>query len=174
MLPLVLVLVLTQDKNARSGLLKGFSLVAIALAGLSAAISGWSVFIWSSDVSGTSAGTGIRGIAPQAMANFHGLIYFFFHGDLSTGAVVLMSVLSVTALIKTLAGWKYAHLASHRDASGETQPEFDVAFAHTVVFALLVSYHLNPHDLSLLLLRFRCCCIARWREHRAFRGLRTG
>ena len=30
--------------------------------------------------------------------------------------------------------------------------EVDLAFANTVLFALLVSYHLNPHDLSLLLL----------------------
>ncbi|MGA8216083.1 MAG: glycosyltransferase family 87 protein [Candidatus Sulfotelmatobacter sp.] len=151
-LPLVLVLVLTQDKNARSALLKGFSLVAIALAGLSAAISGWPVFIVYPKFLLHLRAQPFAGIAPQAMANFHGLIYFFFHGDQSTWAVALVSVLSVTALIKTLAGWKYAHLASHPAVSGETQPEFDLAFAQTVVFALLVSYHLNPHDLSLLLL----------------------
>jgi hypothetical protein len=29
---------------------------------------------------------------------------------------------------------------------------FDVDFGNTILFALLISYHLNPHDLSLLLL----------------------
>ena len=43
-LPLVLVLVLTQNRTARNGLAKGFGMIALTLAGLSAAISGWSVF----------------------------------------------------------------------------------------------------------------------------------
>jgi hypothetical protein len=29
---------------------------------------------------------------------------------------------------------------------------FDIAFGNTILFALLVSYHVNAHDLSLLLL----------------------
>ena len=38
------------------------------------------------------------------------------------------------------------------DPVDSRRDEFDRAFATTVLFALLVSYHLNPHDLSLLLL----------------------
>ena len=64
----------------------------------------------------------------------------------------MLSILSAAALIKTLTGWKRARLASDRSPVYSRQNEFDLAFANTVLFALLVSYHLNPHDLSLLLL----------------------
>jgi hypothetical protein len=138
-LPLVLVLVLTQSRNARSGLAKGFSLVALALAGLSAAICGWSVFLVYPDFLLHLQAQPFAGIVPQAMANLRGLVSFLFHSDHSPAAVALLSILSVAALIKTLLAWK-------------KEGEFDLAFANTVVFALLVSYHLNPHDLSLLLL----------------------
>jgi hypothetical protein len=138
-LPLMLVMVLTQNRNARSALAKGFTLVALALAGLSAAISGWSVFLVYPRFLLHLKAQPFAGIVPQAMANFRGLVYLFFHADLSTATVALLSILSAAALIKTLLGWK-------KDG------EFDLAFANTVVFALVVSYHLNPHDLSLLLL----------------------
>jgi hypothetical protein len=41
---------------------------------------------------------------------------------------------------------------AYRGLAATRQDEFDRAFAYAVLFALLVSYHLNPHDLSLLLL----------------------
>jgi hypothetical protein len=138
-LPLALVLVLTQNRNARSALAKGFTLVALALAGLSAAISGWSVFLVYPKFLLHLKAQPFAGIVPQAMANFRGLVYFFLHADQSTAAIAMLSILSAAALIKTLLDWK-------------KQSEFDLAFANTVVFALVVSYHLNPHDLSLLLL----------------------
>jgi Glycosyltransferase family 87 len=151
-LPLVLVLVLTQGRAARSGLAKGFGLIALVLAGLSAAISGWSVFIAYPRFLLHLQAQPFAGIVPQAMANFRGLTYLFFHRDHSAGAVADVSILSAAALIKTLAVWKRARLASSRSPAADTQDDFDLAFANTVLFALLVSYHLNPHDLSLLLL----------------------
>jgi hypothetical protein len=147
-LPLVLVLALTQSRSARSALAKGFSQVALALAGLSVAISGWSVFTAYPRFLADLPTQQFAGIIPQAMANFRGLTYFFFHRDQSPWALALVSILSVAALIKALVEWKRARLA---EPLGGNQ-HFDRAFANTVLFALLVSYHLNPHDLSLLLL----------------------
>jgi Glycosyltransferase family 87 len=138
-LPLVLVLVLTQSTSARSALAKGFSLVALALAVLSAAISGWSVFLVYPRFLAHLQAQPFAGIVLRAMANFRGLIYFLFHGGQARAALAALLILSATALIMTLLQWKKAG-------------EFDLAVANTVVFALLVSYHLNPHDLSLLLL----------------------
>ena len=43
-------------------------------------------------------------------------------------------------------------MGSNNNRINNKKDEFDLAFASTVTFALLVSYHLNPHDLSLLLL----------------------
>ncbi len=142
-LPLIAVLVLTQNRNVRSALAKGFSLVALALAGLSAAISGWSVFLVYPRFLLHLQAQPFAGIAPQSMANLRGLVYFFFHNDHSLGAVVTLSLLCAAALINTLLGAKLG---------SKEKGEFDLAFANTVVFALLVSYHLNPHDLTLVLL----------------------
>lgn len=151
-LPLLLVLVLTQSRSARSALAKGFSLVALALGGLSAAISGWSVFTVYPKFLAHLRAQSFAGITPQAMANFRGLTCFLFHRDQSLWAVAAVSILSAAALIKTLTGWKHVRLASYLRPMVLRPVEFDVAFANTVLFALLVSYHLNPHDLSLLLL----------------------
>ena len=83
------------------------------------------------------------------MANFRGLTYFFFRSDYSSGAIITLSILCAATLIATLWGWE----KMGRDNAGpNNKDEFDLAFANTVLFALLVSYHLNPHDLSLLLL----------------------
>jgi hypothetical protein len=142
-LPLVAVLVLTQNRDTRTALAKGFSLVALALAGLSAVISGWSVFLVYPRFLLHLQEQPFAGIIPQAMANLRGLVYFFFRSDHSPGAVLTLSILCAAALIRTLLGWK---LGSKKEG------EFDLAFANAVVFALLVSYHLNPHDLTLLLL----------------------
>jgi hypothetical protein len=145
-LPLVLVLVLTQGKNTRTGLAKGFGLVALALAGLSAVICGWPVFTAYPEFLAHLRIQPFAGIGPQAMANFRGLIYFLFHPDQALWAVAAVSILSGAALIVALTYGRNAGLdASRRD-------EFDRTFANTVLFALLVSYHLNPHDLSLFLL----------------------
>jgi len=152
LLPLVLVLVLTQSRNPRNALAKGFSVVALVLAGLSAAISGWSVFAVYPRFLVHLQAQPFAGIIPQAMANFRGLTSFLFHREQSPWAVAAVSILPAAALIKTLTVWKRARLASPPSAAANTQDEFDLAFANTILFALLVSYHLNPHDLSLLLL----------------------
>jgi len=148
-LPLALVLVLTQDRSARSAFAKGFSLVALTLTGLSAAISGWSVFTGYPRFLLQLRSQPFAGIIPQAMANFRGLIYLLFSSDRSSWAVAAVSILSAAALLITLTVWKRARDSSTTDA---THDDFDLAFASTVLFALLISYHLNPHDLSLLLL----------------------
>jgi glycosyl transferase family 87 len=141
-LPLVLVLILT-GRGSRGALAKGFGLVALALAALSAALSGWSVFTAYPNFLMHLQAERFSGVIPSAMANFRGLAWFFFRTDRSVWAIAAVIVLSATALAPTLAMWKHSPAA---------KTAFDLAFANTVLFALLVSYHLNPHDLSLLLL----------------------
>ena len=157
LLPLLLVLALTQKRSSVRALARGFALVALAEAGLSAAISGWAVFEVYPNFLLHLQGQPFAGIFPQAMANFRGLTYIVFRRDESRWAVACVSILSVGALIKMLFGWKHAdskhmQLVSGLDSASETQSEFDLAFAGTVLFSLLASYHLNPHDLTLLLL----------------------
>jgi hypothetical protein len=147
-LPLALVLVVTQSRNVRTGLVKGFSLAALALAALSVAISGWSLFLVYPKFLLHLKAQPFAGIVPQAMANFRGLIYLLFHSDQSSGAVISLSILCAAALIMTLVGWR----KMGRNNNNDNKDNFDLAFANSVTFALLVSYHLNPHDLSLALL----------------------
>lgn len=149
--PLSFVLILSQPRNGRSSLAKGFGLVAIALAALSALISGWSVFTLYPEFLLHLHAQRFAGIMPRAMANLRGLSYFFFGTDHSFTGIALILTLSAALLIKTLSIWKQARLPS-REGSEVDGDEFDHAFACTLLFALLVSYHLNPHDLSLLLL----------------------
>jgi hypothetical protein len=150
-LPLVLVLILTQSRDARNGLAKGFALAALGLAGLSAAVSGGSVFTVYPAFLLHLPAQPFAGVMPLAMANFRGLTHFFFRNEQSSRAAALMA-LSATALIKALTVWKRARPASHPNPAAATLSQFDLAFASTVLFALLVSHHLNPHDLTLLLL----------------------
>jgi hypothetical protein len=150
-LPLILVLVLTQPGIRRIGLAKGFGLTTLALAGLSIALSGWSVLTLYPVFLLHFHDQPFAGFAPQAMANLRGLTYFFLHRNQSAWAIVSLSILSAAALIATLASWKFAGMASSRNVPNP-QGAFDLAFSNTVLFAVLVSYHLNPHDLSLVLL----------------------
>ncbi len=145
-LPLMLVLVVTQSRNVRTGLVKGFGLAVLVLAGLSAVISGWSVFLIYPKFLFHLKTQPFAGVLPHAMANFRGLISLFFNDNQSSGAVISLSILCATALTMTLWGWK------KMGQNSDNKDNFDLAFANTVTFALLVSYHLNPHDLSLMLL----------------------
>jgi glycosyl transferase family 87 len=85
-----------------------------------------------------------RGIYPSQMHNFRGLFYSVLYPDhvvlanLLTGSA---SLLLVALLIKAWRGnWDVDH------------PEFDLKFSLLLLTTLLVSPHLNFHDLSLLLL----------------------
>ena len=151
-LPLALVLVLSRSAGARREFARGFGLVTLAFAVLSAAVAGGSVFTVYPKFLLHLQAQAYAGIFPQAMANFRGLIFFFFRRDQSLWAVAGVCLLSAASLIKTLIDWQRTRGASPERLMETSGDDIDVAFANTIVFALLVSYHLNPHDLSLLLL----------------------
>jgi hypothetical protein len=150
-LPLALVLLLTPNRKLRFNFAKGLGLTAMALIGMSVALSGWSVLRRYPEFLLHFKEQPLGGLAPQAMPNFRGLIYLILRNERSFVEVAALTILSAAALITILSVWKKARLASAQDLS-ISREEFDIAFANTVLFALLVSYHLNPHDLSLLLL----------------------
>jgi Glycosyltransferase family 87 len=151
-LPVFLVLLLSQSKSARYGLAKGFSVIALALAGISAAICGTSVFTEYPGFLLHLKNQPFAGVMPQIMANFRGLIYLVAPSKQSGWAVCAVAILSSATLIKTLMVWKQQRITIGLRSSSATANEVNQALAATVLFALLVSFHLNPHDLSLLLL----------------------
>jgi hypothetical protein len=151
-LPMLGVLLLTSDSSARKSMAKGFGLVTAALAVASAAISGRSIFRDYPVFLLHLRGQTFAGIFPQAMANLRGLGYIIFHNDQSARAITVLSIGSILALLLTVIGWKDLRLTRESDATANGSDNFDRAFANTVLSALLVSYHLNPHDLTILLL----------------------
>jgi hypothetical protein len=150
-LPLAFVLALTRSGKVRGQFAKAFTLAGLALAGISAAISGWSVFTVYPDFLVHLHELPLAGIVPQSMANLRGLLALCFHGHHSRWAIAAVSVLSAGALIRVLIAWEQASRASQINPDASTRADCDFVFANSVLFALLVSYHLNPHDLSLLL-----------------------
>jgi hypothetical protein len=159
-LPLVLVLLLARSGIAKREFAKGFGLVSLALTGLSAGFCGWPVFLAYPKFLLHLQAQPFAGIFSQAMANFRGLIYILFHSDHSVWTIASLCILSLAALIKVLNDWRQtgsldgssSSLSSNQELSACTQPAFQFAFSSSIIFSLLVSYHLNPHDLSLLLL----------------------
>jgi hypothetical protein len=147
-LPIALVLVFTQSKPYRNALAKAFILVGLALAGVSAVICGWSVFLVYPKFLAHLQQQPFAGLVPQAMANFRGLDYLFLprNSSWASGAVLIFSA---AAFIKTLTDWNRTRIELQTEPNLDA---FDLAFASTVLFTLMVSYHLNPHDLSLSLL----------------------
>lgn len=151
-LPLVTVLWLRRNRSGRVALAKGFGLAALALGAVCPVISGWRVFRDYPAFLLHLRAQPFPGIFPRAMANFRGLIYFFVHNDGSTTAIAALCICSALAFTATLASGKRKFRNGKGEPTKDDPNHFDLAFADAVLFALLVSYHLNPHDLTLLLL----------------------
>jgi len=151
-LPVAIVLILTQSKSVTGALAKGFTLIVLLLAGVSAALAGWSVLSVYPKFLLHLQAQPFAGIVPHAMANFRGLVSIFFDRDGTALTIASIAICSALILRKTVNCWKGARLTSQLGITGNNYGKFDLAFANTVLFAVLVSYHLNPHDLSLLLL----------------------
>ena len=149
-LPIALVLLLSLGRTRRRALTSSFILVALALMGLSAAISGWSALGTYPEFLMHLTAQRFAGIIPQAMPNFRGLLYALFHDHQSPSAIAVMLILSAATMIGALLSWKQVPVKPPLTTNQRSR--FDLAFSNTVLFSLLVSYHLNPHDLTLLLL----------------------
>lgn len=149
-LPLTLVSLLGRAKSRKS-LLGGFALTGLALALLSAGLSGLPVFTAYPRFLLHLRELPLAGANPNAMANLRGLVFLMFADEHSRSAVAALTVLSVIAFGATLLGW-HSLRKGRQNFSRGGEPGYSLAFANSVIFAVLVGYHVNPHDLSLLLL----------------------
>jgi len=138
-LPMAVILAL---QRGRGSFVRGFVLTGLALAGVSAAISGWGVFAAYPRFLLHLEEQSFAGVVPVSMANFRGLAALLLQG---AGGAIAVAILSIAAMVLARMAWKRAE-----GQSGESG--IDLAYGNTVIVAVLVSYHLNPHDLSLFLL----------------------
>jgi len=84
-------------------------------------------------------------IHPQLMPNLRGAVATLLP-DPVPAAVTFSVVVILSGLLLILAAWRWPSTESSEEA------RFDLAFALGVVATVLASYHLNAHDLALLLL----------------------
>ncbi len=152
-IPLALVFAV---RKGRGRFLLGFALVALGLAALCAGISGWRVFLLYPKFLLHLQEQPFAGVMPSAMANFRGLVFVGFGSNRSPFAIASLTVLCSVACVMTLWAWRNTVVSegsgTNRGLNSTAQPGFDLAVSASLLFALLVSYHLNPHDLTLLLL----------------------
>jgi glycosyl transferase family 87 len=139
-LPLVFILLLHRRVKA----LLGFVSVGFVLAAASIATIGWGAalsypaFVWHVE---TVMGHGA--IVPIDMPNLRGLLHTFLAVRGSKLVIQLVvAVLSVALLLFASSKWRVA-----REGTA-----FDLGFGLAVVITVLVSYHANTYDLSLLFL----------------------
>jgi hypothetical protein len=139
-LPLVLVLLL--QKRKRVGF--GFALVALALGLVSVAVTGWATVIhYPSYIWSLEAVKGHGAIVPADMPNLRGFLSVLLTGRTPKFAAdVLVGFLSLGLLLFTSSRWKAA----------STEAQFDLGFSLALVMTVLVSYHAEAYDLSLLFL----------------------
>ena len=82
-LPIAIVLLLARSGIGKQAFASGFATVMLALMGLSAAISGWSVFTVYPKFLLHLPAQQFAGIIPQVMPNFRGMVFTVFHHNQS-------------------------------------------------------------------------------------------
>lgn len=123
--------------------LRGFGLILLLLFFVCIGICGWhGLLIYPAFLRQLSA-LPLAGIHPRAMANLRGLFGVAFARS-GTSALILT----------VLASFGIFALAARQIWMGRSQRREGLIFAYAVLVALLVSYHLSPHDLTILLLPF--------------------
>lgn len=137
-LPLALILAVNRTKK----FLLGFLSLALVLALISVAVCGPTLFVAYPRFLLALPTLEFSGIHPWQMANMRGLAALFIPGWRS-GSFVLTIAASLLMISIALRRSIVARRQSQAAA---------LIFASAVLVAVLVSYHLSPHDLSLLLL----------------------
>jgi len=141
LLPTLLVLFLLRRWRVLSGFLAG----TIALFAVSLAIVGFSgIESYGRLIVEMSGWIERKGIYPSQMHNLRAQFYIWFYSQHPVVANLLTGLSSVALLALLLRVWK-----------AEWEPEsarFGMKFSALVTISLLVSPHLNLHDLSCLLL----------------------
>lgn len=143
-LPLVLILGVRKGWKLVAGFVPGALLVAItsfALVGRSGTAAFLSVLRTCSLLLSNDAATqNTFATFPLAMGNLYGLVYALGHARL--GPAALAGIASSVSLVVLLVAFRCVR----------REPDDRVVFSIAILSALLVSHHLNAHDLTLLLL----------------------
>ena len=120
----------------------GFCCTGMFLSLISSAYFGWHIFTDYARFLQRLPQLPMSGVHWRAMGNVRGLVGFFALGDTKT----VLAVIGFTSiLLLAIGAWTWI-----RSNSSDYQDR--LAYGASVLIALLVGYHLSPHDLALLLL----------------------
>jgi hypothetical protein len=139
--PTLLVLLMLKRWRVLSGFLTG----SLALLAVSLALVGFAgIESYGRLIVEMSGWIERRGVYPSQMHNLRAQFYVWLYGQHPVLANLLMGLASVALLVLLVRAWR-----------GEWEPgtaQFGLKFSLLVTISLLVSPHLNLHDLSCLLL----------------------
>ena len=127
----------------------GFAAVAALLFVISVAISGWRALLAYPSFVVNLGRVQLAGYHPQAMANWRGLLSLLMRSSRLETAVLVVG--SVLLLWLAITAWRRLN-STARSTTTDAATGFNLAFASAILATLLVSYHLSPHDLTILLL----------------------
>lgn len=144
-IPIAVALLFCLPKEPKTRFGTGFVLIGLLLAALSVALCGFSVFEAYPALLKVTEAEPHWGSHPAGMANLRGLFQSLF-GRHSTLALPLILVFSFALLVLVVVRWQ------KRLMNSATTSGWRLFLADSILFALLVSYYLNPHDLSLAIL----------------------
>jgi hypothetical protein len=140
-LPILFVLALKRRLRVMAGVLAA----SVALTLVSLLVVRWEgVASYPRFLLETSGNLARGTIHPEIMPNLRGLLALAASGTSPTATIVITAVISLGLLVVGAIFW--------RDTAATSADAFDLGFALNVVLAVLVSYHLNGHDLTLLLI----------------------
>jgi hypothetical protein len=139
---LVLPAALVVTAGASRRMLGGFIAVAGGLVVLSASISGWNWPVTYTRFLRQLSGLPLAGIHSGQMANLRGLVGVMVPDSPETA--MCLTVLSSILVL-------YLALPPRKNA-GKSNGCGRLIFANAILAAILIGYHLSPHDLTLLLL----------------------
>lgn len=135
-LPVMAVVLLRR----RWRVVAGFAVTALTLAAVSVAVAGRQVLKYPQELLQISQAQGAAAMNPRVMPNLRGVVSSLAgEGHLAHALIALISL----ALVG-LAAWKWK--------AAPQQPGFALGFALTLAVAVMVSYHMMAHDLSVLLI----------------------
>lgn len=136
-LPIAFIVGITRRRS-----LLGFTAILALLTLISISISGWRVPMEYARFLAHMSALPLAGIHPRAMANLRGLIeHVSFSPTIRLVTTAIASLLVMSVVL---------YDSIYKFSAEKTCIE--LIFAETVLAATLVSYHISPHDLSILLL----------------------
>jgi len=141
---IVLTLIVLVASLRRKGLVGGFASIFVTFLLISVSISGWAFLTAYPRFLMTLSSLPLANIHPAAMANIRGLVSV---SGVIPYAAVRLAFIWIGSVLLVWYAWR-----SFRNSNLNSGDTTNLAFGNFALAAILVSYHLSPSDLCIVLL----------------------